>query len=109
MEYRAVANVVAAVSWLCQLLLELHMPLSTVTSARSTCLPTPFSISPKHIEFDLHFVRERVALGDTKVLHTPTTSQFVDIFTKEFPGSVFDEFRSNLNVNSAAASVVGVC
>lgn len=28
-EYRAVANIVAAVSWLCQLLLELHMPLCT--------------------------------------------------------------------------------
>ena len=60
----------------------------------------------KHIEIDLHFIRERVALGDTKVLHIPTTSQFADIFTKGLRGSVFDKFRSSLNVSSVAASTV---
>jgi hypothetical protein len=28
----------------------------------------------KHIEIDLHFVRERVAVGDLRVLHVPTSS-----------------------------------
>jgi hypothetical protein len=28
----------------------------------------------KHIEIDLHFVRERVAIGDIRVLHVPTAS-----------------------------------
>jgi hypothetical protein len=32
------------------------------------------------VEIDLHFVRERVALGDVRVLSVPTT--FADIFTK---------------------------
>jgi len=54
----------------------------------------------KHVEIDLHFVRERVALGDVRVLHVPTTSQFADIFTKGLPSSVFTEFRSSLNVRS---------
>jgi hypothetical protein len=52
----------------------------------------------KHIEIDLHFVRERVALGEVRVLHVPTTSQYADNFTKGLPTSVFTEFRSSLNV-----------
>ena len=54
----------------------------------------------KHIEIDLHFVRERVAIGDLRVLHVPTASQYADIFTKGLPTSVFTEFRSSLNVQS---------
>lgn len=52
----------------------------------------------KHIEIDLHFAWERIALGDVRILHVPTTSQFADIFTKGLPAAIFTEFRSNLNV-----------
>ena len=52
----------------------------------------------KHVEIDLHFVCDRVAVGDVRVLHVPTTSQFADIFTKGLPSSTFPEFRSSLNV-----------
>jgi hypothetical protein len=48
----------------------------------------------------LHFVRDRVAIGDVRVLHVPTTSQFVDIFTKGLPSSTFSGFRSSLSVSS---------
>ena len=50
------------------------------------------------MEIDLHFVRDRVAIGDVRVLYVPTTSQFADIFTKGLPSSTFSEFRSSLNV-----------
>jgi hypothetical protein len=51
----------------------------------------------KHVEIDLHFVRERVAVRDIRILHVPTISQFTDIFTKGLPSSVF---RSRLNICS---------
>jgi hypothetical protein len=54
----------------------------------------------KHVEIDLHFVRDLVAVGDVRVLHVPTTSQFADIFTKGLPSSTFVEFRSSLNISS---------
>ena len=54
----------------------------------------------KHVEMDLHFVRDRVAIGDVLVLHVPTTSQFADILTKGLPSSTFSEFRSSLNIAS---------
>jgi hypothetical protein len=43
----------------------------------------------KHVEIDLHFIRERVAAGNVRVLSVPTTLQFADIFTKGLPSSVF--------------------
>jgi hypothetical protein len=61
----------------------------------------------KHIEIDLHFVREQVALGAVRVLHVPTTSQYADIFTKGLPSSHFTEFRTSLNVRCTNAQTEG--
>jgi hypothetical protein len=61
------------------------------------------------VEIDLHFVRERVAVGDIRVLHVPTSSQFADIFTKGLPTSVFTEFRSSLNICSSDVPTAGGC
>ena len=48
----------------------------------------------KHIELDIHFVREHMALGKVRVLHVPTTQQFADTMTKGLPTSTFEEFQS---------------
>jgi hypothetical protein len=104
-EYRAVANAVAEVTWLRQLLQELHSPPSRATLVYCDNVSAVYlSSNPvqhqrtKHVEIDLHFVRERVAVGAVRVLHVPTTSQYADIFTKGLPTPVFTEFRSSLNV-----------
>ena len=52
----------------------------------------------KHIEIDIHFVREKVALGQFRVLHVPSAHQFVDIMTKGLPVQLFNDFRSSLYV-----------
>jgi hypothetical protein len=62
----------------------------------------------KHVEIDLHFVRERVATSVVRVLHVPTTSQFTDIFTKGLPLSIFLEFWSGINVRSTDVPTTGV-
>jgi hypothetical protein len=104
-EYRAVANGVAEATWLRQLLLELQAPPSQCTLVYCDNISAVYlSTNPvqhqrtKHVEIDLHFVREKVAIGQVRVLHVPTTSQFADVFTKGLPSSVFAEFRSSLNV-----------
>jgi hypothetical protein len=53
----------------------------------------------KHIELDIHFVREKVALGELRVLHIPTTRQLADVFTKGLPRVLFVEFRNSLAVS----------
>ena len=57
-----------------------------------------FHARTKHIEIDLHFFYDRVALSEARVLHVPSSLQFVDLFTKGLPSQVFTEFRSSLNV-----------
>jgi hypothetical protein len=52
----------------------------------------------KHVEIDLHFVRECVAAADVRVLSVPTTLQFAEIFTKGLLSSVFLNFQSSLNI-----------
>ena len=106
-EYCVVANGVAEATWLRQLLREFRAPLHRATLVYCDNISAVYMTSnpvqhqrTKHIEIDLHFVRERVAVGDVRVLHVPTSSQYADIFTKGLPSLVFTEFRSSLNVCS---------
>ncbi|KAL8153165.1 hypothetical protein V2J09_010925 [Rumex salicifolius] len=62
----------------------------------------------KHIVHDIHFVREKVALGQVRVLHVPSTSQYADIFTKGLPSSLFLNFQSSLCIWEPPASTAGM-
>jgi hypothetical protein len=89
---------VAEASWLRQLLAKLHRPLTKSTlvycdNVSAIYLSTnPVQHQRTNVEIDLHFVRDRVAISDVRVLHVPITSQFADIFTKGLPSSTFSEF-----------------
>jgi hypothetical protein len=61
----------------------------------------------KHIELDIHFVREKVALGQLRVLHVPTSKQFTDIMTEGLPTVKFEAFRSSLCVYGDAQTTRG--
>ncbi|GKD78446.1 ribonuclease H-like domain-containing protein [Tanacetum coccineum] len=104
-EYRGVANVVAETAWVRNLLRELHAPLFTATLVYCDNISAVYlSTKPvqhqrtKHIEIDIHFVRDFVASGQIRVLHVPSLFQYADIFTKGLPSALFLEFRSSLNV-----------
>ncbi|GJR87181.1 ribonuclease H-like domain-containing protein [Tanacetum coccineum] len=69
-EYRCVANAVAETCWLRNLLRELHTPLSSTTFVYCDNVSVVYlSSNPvqhqrtKHIEIDIHFVRDLVAVG----------------------------------------------
>ncbi|GKB52103.1 ribonuclease H-like domain-containing protein, partial [Tanacetum coccineum] len=69
-EYRGVANAVTKTCWLRNLLRELHTPLSSdalvycdnVSVVYLSCNPVQHQRT-KHIEIDIHFVRDLVAAG----------------------------------------------
>nr|XP_040246043.1 indole-3-glycerol phosphate lyase, chloroplastic-like [Aegilops tauschii subsp. strangulata] len=60
----------------------------------------------KHIEIDIHFVREKLALGEVRVPHVPTSAQYADIFTKGLPSAAFIDIQSSLNVVQPAIALV---
>nr|GEZ98770.1 ribonuclease H-like domain-containing protein [Tanacetum cinerariifolium] len=104
-EYQGVANVVAETAWLRNLLRELHSPLSAATLVYcDNVSATYLSANPvqhqrtKHIEIDIHFVRDLVTAGQVRVLHVPSRYQYADIFTKGLPSALFEDFRSSLSV-----------
>lgn len=115
-EYRGVANAVAECIWLRQLLGELLHPVRSATIVFCDNISAVYlSVNPvhhrrtKHVELDIHFVRERVALGDFRVLHVPTRQQLADVMTKGLPSNIFSEFRSSLCVSSGDVTTAGGC
>jgi hypothetical protein len=69
--------------------MELHSPLSCNTLVYYDNVSVVYFASnpiqhqcTKHIQIDLHFVRDKVAIGEVRVLHVPMTCQFADIVTK---------------------------
>lgn len=109
-EYRGVANAVSEATWLRTLLLEMKIPVQRATVVYCDNISTIYMSSnpvkhqrTKHVEIDIHFVREKVAIGEIRVLHVPTAQQFADIFTKGLSSPLFLEFRNSLSVREPAA------
>ncbi|GJR84349.1 ribonuclease H-like domain-containing protein [Tanacetum coccineum] len=100
-EYRGVANVVAETAWIRNLLCELHTRVFTATLVYCDNGNVVYMFANpvqhqrmKHIEIDIHFVRDFVASGQVRVLHVLSRFQYADIFTKGLPTALFIEFRS---------------
>jgi hypothetical protein len=113
-EYRGVANVVSESCWIRNLLLELHFPIPQATLVYCDNVSAIYlSGNPvqhqrtKHIEMDIHFVREKVARGQARVLHVPSRHRIANIFPKGLPHILFDDFRTSLSVREPPASTMG--
>ncbi|GKD43135.1 ribonuclease H-like domain-containing protein [Tanacetum coccineum] len=113
-EYQGIANAVAKPSWIHNLLRELHTPLFTATLVYCDNVSAVYmSANPvqhqrtKHIEIDIHFVRDKVAAGHVRVLHAPSRFQYANIFTKGLPYPLFADFRSSLSVRKTPAPTAG--
>ncbi|GJT27581.1 ribonuclease H-like domain-containing protein [Tanacetum coccineum] len=113
-EYRGVVNAIPETSWIRNLLCELHTSLFTATLVYCDNVSAVYmSTNPiqhqrtKHIEIDIHFVRDKVAAGHVRVLHVPSRFQYADIFTKGLPYLLFADFRSSLSIHKTPAPTAG--
>jgi len=61
----------------------------------------------KHVEMNIHFVREKVAKGQVHVLHVPSHNQIDEIFTNGLPLQLFDDFRDSLNTRQPPVLTTG--
>ncbi|GLT71533.1 hypothetical protein SLA2020_435440 [Shorea laevis] len=113
-EYRAVANTAAELIWLQSLLRELgvflhHPPTLWCDNVGATYLTANpiFHARTKHIEIDVHFVREKVTNGALVVKFISSKDQLADLFTKALPTARFLNLRDNLNVSTSPLSLRG--
>ncbi|GLT99966.1 hypothetical protein SLE2022_173680 [Rubroshorea leprosula] len=61
----------------------------------------------KHIEIDLHFVRERVASQLVTLHHVSSHHQWADILTKALPILYFQRLHDNFYVRSPPTQIEG--
>ncbi|KAK9093200.1 hypothetical protein Syun_028111 [Stephania yunnanensis] len=107
-EYRALALGVTDILWTSSLLRELGFHCSTKpilwcdnTSARALALNPVFHARTKHIEIDVHFLREKLAAGLVELRYIPTDHQSADLFTKVLSTPRFHFLSSKLNLVSS--------
>jgi len=105
-EHRALASTTTELMWFTNLLksigyclppLKLYCDnISAITMAKNPV----FHHRTKHIEIDVHFVRERVASGALLLEHVADTSQIADILTKPLCSDKFVSNRDKLLIGS---------
>jgi len=103
-EYRSMAAVTCELTWLFQLLTDLHVIHSS--AALLFCdskVVLHIAANPvyhertKHIEIDCHIVREKIQQGLIRTLHVSSANQLADIFTKSLGSVLFHSLLSKIN------------
>lgn len=103
-EYRAVATTAAEVVWIGSLLQELGVTVSSPViycdniSATYACKNPVYHSKMKHIEIDIHFVRELIQQHKLRVAHVSTKDQLADLLTKPLAKTAFSANRFKIGV-----------
>ena len=102
-EYRGLAIATAELVWTQSLLTELCIPIDQVptlyfdnVSAFYMAKNPVFHARTKHIEIDLHFIRDQVTQGKVQLQFVPSLDQLADILTKHLTSSRFLALCSHL-------------
>ncbi|KAI5399506.1 hypothetical protein KIW84_064736 [Lathyrus oleraceus] len=103
-EYRALAHTTSELLWLESLLAELRVKYFSPTLLCNNLSVVLLSHNPilhartKHIELDIHFVRERVMANKLKIQHVTASAQLADIMKKPLSSANFQDLRNKLKV-----------
>lgn len=91
-EYRSMRRLVAELTWLTRLLIDLSLPppapvpiYSDSKAAIHIARNPIFHERTKHVDLDCHFVRQQFLSGLLSLSFVPSRSQLADLFTKPFP------------------------
>ena len=87
-KYRALALAISEMLWITYLLKELKVSLLKLLvlycdnkSAEALASNLKYHSRTKHIELDLHFVRDHIAKHELSIDHVPSFDQITDILT----------------------------
>ncbi|RVW52182.1 Retrovirus-related Pol polyprotein from transposon RE1 [Vitis vinifera] len=104
-EYRALSHASTEVAWLCSLFSELGISLVNTLviwcdnqGVGALAANPVFHSRTKHIEVDVHYVREQVLDQKLVVSYVPSVEQVVDLFTKPLSIPRFHYLLTKLNL-----------
>jgi histone deacetylase 1/2 len=107
-EYRALADLAAEIAWVRSLLNELKLPLPRKPilwcdnlSAKALASNPVMHARSKHIEIDVHYIRDQVLQDQIEIAYVPTADQIADCLTKPLTHSRFHFLRDKLGVTPA--------
>ncbi|KAH9794830.1 hypothetical protein KPL71_005024 [Citrus sinensis] len=113
-EYRALSAASSELTWLQSLCYELKiikLPTPVLwcdnQSAGDLAKNPVFHSKTKHIELDVHYIRDKVLNKELEVRCIPTEEQVADVLTKPLSFPKFSYFRSKLNVVNRPLSLRG--
>ncbi|CAN6694397.1 unnamed protein product [Malus baccata var. baccata] len=113
-EYRALSSTAAEIDWIIQLLKFLRIDVScpvTLFCDNLSAIVVAYNHvmhqRTKHIEVDIHFVRERVAKKLLQLQFVSSNEQFADILTKGLSTPLFRTHCSNLRLSKTPPVIDG--
>ncbi|KAL2532943.1 cysteine-rich RLK (RECEPTOR-like protein kinase) 8 [Abeliophyllum distichum] len=113
-EYRALAHTTAEITWIQSLLDELRITQTEIPriwcdnlGASALASNPVYHARTKHIELDIHFVRDKVLAKQLVINYVPTADQTADILTKPLMNSRHQYLRSKLGVIEVNSSLKG--
>lgn len=106
-EYRAIASTTCELIWLRQLLTDFGIEHKEAAllfcdndSAIKIATDPIFHERTKHLEIDLHFVRERVLNKTIRLMPIRSQFQLADLFTKPLPSTKLLPFMSKMSLKN---------
>ena len=105
-EYRALASISTEIVWLKNILTDFHIssPHAVIYCDNQATIQIASNPShherTKHLDIDLHFVREHVEKGTIKLNHIRKHHQLADCFTKSLPRTSFLNILSKMGIEN---------
>jgi histone deacetylase 1/2 len=113
-EYRALADLAAEITWVSSLLQELKLPQLRKPvlwcdnlSAKALASNPVMHARSKHIEIDVHYIRDKVLQNEITIAYVPSADQIADCLTKALTHSRFNQLRDKLGVITSPTSLRG--
>ena len=112
-EYKGLVSLTAELVWIQSLLQELCLPISPPIlwcdnqSAAHLAANPVFHSRSKHIELDLHFIRDKILRQELHIYYVSSSDQLADILTKHVPIPQFCSLCSKLIVTNPPLSLKG--
>ena len=105
-EYRVMALAGVEITWICSLLKELGIKLNCTplllndsTSAAAIATNPILHSKTKHIQINIHFIRDKVKKKEIEIAFVSSNDQTTDVLTKPLTYSKFSFFRNKLKVS----------